>query len=108
MFKQPSSMHLLLVHSFLLVIGIAHASVTIYGPHVQQPYGTVMATSGSYTGAASYDDVILTPPPLPNPLPPTSFEVQLQTGAVPGLSIPQHGSFFGFSIELSVVTTVRK
>ncbi|KAH0833859.1 glycoside hydrolase family 79 protein [Lanmaoa asiatica] len=98
-------MHLF-VHSFFLAIGIAHASVTVYGPHVQQPYGTVTAASASYTDPASYDGVILTPPPLPNPLPPTSFGVQLQTGAVSGLSIPHQGSFFGFSIELSVATQV--
>jgi len=72
-------MRLLLVHSFLLAIGIAHASDALYGPHVQQPYGIVTAASASYTSAASYDDVILTPPTLPNPPPPTSFDVQLQT-----------------------------
>lgn len=100
-------MRLLLVLSFLLAIGIAHASVTVYGPHVQRPYGIVTAASASYTSAA-YDDIVLTPPPLPNVPPPTFFSVQLQTGAVPDLSIPHQGSFFGFSIELSVVTQVRK
>lgn len=99
-------MHVLLVHSFLLAISIAHASVILYGPHVQQPYGIV--TPASLTRAASYDDVTLTPPPLPNPTPPTSFGVHLQIGTVPGLSIPHQGSFFGFSIELSVATQVRK
>jgi hypothetical protein len=84
-------MRLLLVHSFLLAIGFAHASV--YRPYVQQPYGIVTAASASYTSAASYDDVILTLPPLPNP-PPTSFGVQLQTGAISGISIPHQGSFF--------------
>ncbi|KAF8838073.1 glycoside hydrolase family 79 protein [Paxillus ammoniavirescens] len=100
-------MRLLLVHSFLLAIGIAQAAVTVYGPHVQQPLGTVTAASASYTGAASYNDVVLTPPPVPSPAPPTSFNVELQTGGVHGLSIPQHGSFFGFSIEFSVVTQIN-
>ncbi|KIK77729.1 glycoside hydrolase family 79 protein [Paxillus rubicundulus Ve08.2h10] len=96
----------LLVHSFLLAIGIVQATVTVYGPHVQQPLGTVTAASASYTGAASYNDIVLTPPPVPSPPPPASFNVELQTGGVPGLSIPQHGSFFGFSVEFSVVTQV--
>ncbi|KIJ61735.1 glycoside hydrolase family 79 protein [Hydnomerulius pinastri MD-312] len=100
-------MRLLLVHSFLFSIGIAHAAVTAYGPHVQQPLGTVTAASASYTGAATYNTVILTPPPVPNPPPPTSFGVELKTSGVSGLSVPQHGSFFGFSIEFSVVTQVR-
>jgi hypothetical protein len=103
-----AGMRLLLVHSFLLAVSIVRAAVTAYGPHVQQPLGTLTAASASYTGAATYDDVILNPPPVPNPPPPTSFAVQLETGSVSGLSIPQSGSFFGFSIELSVVTQVRK
>ena len=86
-------MRLLLVHSFLPAIGIAHASATPHGPHVQKPYGIVTAASASYTSVASYDDVILTPPPLPNPPRSTSFGVQLQTGAIPGISIPHEGSF---------------
>ncbi|KAF9234870.1 glycoside hydrolase family 79 protein [Melanogaster broomeanus] len=96
----------LLVHSFLLAIGAVQAAVTAYGTHVQQPMGTVTAASAAYTGAATYNNVILTPPPVPSPPPPTSFDVKLQTGIVPGLSIPQHGSFFGFSIEFSVSTQV--
>ncbi|KAI6017864.1 glycoside hydrolase family 79 protein [Pisolithus marmoratus] len=101
-------MRLLLVHS-LSVFGIVHGAVTVYGPHVQQPFGsqTVTAASASYTGAATYDQTVLTPPPIPNPPPPTSFGVQLQTGgAATGLSIPQSGAFFGFSIEFSVVIQV--
>lgn len=40
-------MRLLLVHSFLLAITIAHASATTYAPHVQQPCETVTAASSS-------------------------------------------------------------
>lgn len=104
-------MRLLLVHSFLSILGLVRGSVTVYGPHVQQPLGTATATAASslYTGSGIYNQVVLTPPPVPTPPPPTSFNVQLQTGgAVSGLSIPQSGAFFGFSIELSVVTQVRK
>ncbi|KAN0079842.1 hypothetical protein V8E55_009408 [Tylopilus felleus] len=42
-----ASMRLLLVHSFLLAITIAHASATTYAPHVQQPCETVTAASSS-------------------------------------------------------------
>jgi len=101
-------MRLLLVHSLLFSFGLAQAAVTAYGPHVQSPFGTTSATSASYTGAASYDQTTLVPPSPPNPPPPTQFAVQLQTGAVSGLSIQQQGSFFGFSIEFSVTTQVRE
>ena len=104
-----SRMRLLLVHSFLSILGLVRGSVTVYG--VQQPLGTGTATaaSASYTGSGIYNQVVLTPPPVPNPPPPTSFAVQLQTGgAASGLSIPQSGAFFGFSIEFSVATQVRK
>ncbi|KIM56993.1 glycoside hydrolase family 79 protein [Scleroderma citrinum Foug A] len=100
-------MRLLLVHSFLSILGLVRGSVTVYG--VQQPLGTGTATaaSASYTGSGIYNQVVLTPPPVPNPPPPTSFAVQLQTGgAASGLSIPQSGAFFGFSIEFSVATQV--
>ncbi|KAG1777941.1 glycoside hydrolase family 79 protein [Suillus placidus] len=99
-------MRLLLVHSFFFSFGIARAAVTAYGPHVQSPLGTTTAASASYTGAASYDQTILTAPAPPNPPPPTQFNIGLQTGDVSGLSIQQEGSFFGFSIEFSVTTQV--
>ncbi|KAH7882118.1 glycoside hydrolase family 79 protein [Phlebopus sp. FC_14] len=103
---MTARMRLLLVHSFLLFLGVAKAAVTVYGPHVQQPLQTVTAASASYTGAATYDTVTLTPPPVPDPPPPTSFKVDLQTQDVSGLSLPQPGAFFGFSIEFSVATQV--
>jgi len=103
-------MRLFLVHSLLFSFGlqVAQAAVTAYGPHVQSPFGTVTAASASYTGAASYDQTTLVPPAPPNPPPPTQFNIKLQNGDVSGLSIPQEGSFFGFSIEFSVTTQLRK
>jgi hypothetical protein len=86
-----------------------HAAITVY---YQTPLGLVTATNtasaANYTGAAAYDPTVLTPPALPNPLPANTFTVNLQSsaGAVPGLSIPQSGSFYGFSIEMSVITQV--
>lgn len=106
--RHFTEMRLLLVHSLLFSFGLAQAEVTAYGPHVQSPLGTATAPSASYTGAASYDQMTLVPPDPPNPPPPTQFNVQLQTGDVSGLSIQQEGSFFGFSIEFSVTTQVRK
>jgi hypothetical protein len=101
-------MRLLLVHSLILPFTLARAAVTAYGPHVQSPLGTTTAASASYTGAASYDTTILNAPAPPNPPPPTQFNVELQAGDISGLSIQQEGSFFGFSIEFSVTTQVRK
>lgn len=101
-------MRLLLVHSLLFPFSLTQAAVTAYGPHVQSPLGTMTAPSASYTGAASYDQTTLVPPDPPNPPPPTQFKVELQSGDVSGLSIQQEGSFFGFSIEFSVTTQIRK
>ncbi|KAL7278757.1 hypothetical protein ACG7TL_007764 [Trametes sanguinea] len=86
-------------------------AVTVYG---QQPILTSTTTSfapgATYTGLAAYDPRILDPPPLPDPLPPNQFGIQLSASAsnVQGLSIPLSGSFFGFSVEMSVVTQVSE
>ncbi|OBZ69575.1 Beta-glucuronidase [Grifola frondosa] len=60
------------------------------------------------TAFSAYNDVVLSPPPLPVPLPPTQFSISLANQAVDvsGLSIPQSGSFYGFSIEMSVANQV--
>ncbi|KAJ7018598.1 glycoside hydrolase family 79 protein [Mycena alexandri] len=89
---------------------VAWSSVTVY---YQQPFGahTTASASGSaaaasYTGAAAYDPTVLNSPPIPNPAPPTTFFQQLSSAPVPGLSIPQAGYFFGFSVEFSVILQV--
>ncbi|KAJ7745669.1 glycoside hydrolase family 79 protein [Mycena metata] len=86
------------------------SSVTVY---YQRPFGatTTASASGSaaaasYTGAAAYDPTVLIPPMPPNPAPPTTFFQQLSSAPVPGLSIPQAGYFFGFSVEFSVILQV--
>jgi hypothetical protein len=102
---SPSSLAMRLPLSFLLsLLATAQAAVTVYN---QTPLGlaTATANAASYTGAAAYNPTVLDPPPVPAP-PATTFTVQLQNGGVPGLSIPQHGSFFGFSIEMSVTNQV--
>lgn len=110
-------------HSFLLCVlcylAIAEASVTVYYqiPLGHQPTSTPAATAsatvgpepsqtGVYTGLAAYDPTTWPPPPLPNPPPPMQFPIVLLPAAdqVGGLSIKIPASFFGFSIEMSVVT----
>ncbi|RPD77290.1 hypothetical protein L226DRAFT_505448 [Lentinus tigrinus ALCF2SS1-7] len=102
------------------LVGYVRA-VTIYGPAgAQKPSGTA-SSSGSgpiSTGTLentqwisslnAYNDVILQAPALPNPMPSTSFTIGVANGAagMSGLSIPQKGNFYGFSIEMSVVEQV--
>lgn len=64
----------------------------------------------AYSGLAAYDPTTLTPPALPSPLPATQFPIVLMPAAnqVNGLSIRIPSSFFGFSIEMSVATQMRK
>ncbi|KAI0027521.1 hypothetical protein K488DRAFT_25110, partial [Vararia minispora EC-137] len=67
---------------------------------------TVTAAAASYTGAAAYDPKTLIAPAPPVPPIATSVPVQLTNGRTNGLSMPQKGSFFGFSIEMSVAQQV--
>jgi len=93
-------------HSFILLLCRAVlAAVTVYN---QTPLGiaTQTANAASYTGAAAYNPTILIPPPPPNPPNPNQFNIQVQSGGAQGMSVPQPGNFFGFSIEFSVVTQV--
>ncbi|EDR09602.1 glycoside hydrolase family 79 protein [Laccaria bicolor S238N-H82] len=87
---------------------VGFAQITVYYQQGQQPLasGTSSATSANYTGAAAYNPTVLNPPAPPNPAITTNFAIQLQNGGTPGASIPQTGSFFGFSIEMSVVNQV--
>ena len=102
--------------ALLLIFSLArlvHASVTVYG---QIPFGQttrVSAAPGSATTTlAAYDDTTLDPPPIPNPAPARDIGLQLQkvAGDVQGLSIPHAGggAFWGFSIEMSVISQVRE
>ncbi|KAH9886697.1 hypothetical protein C8Q73DRAFT_714970 [Cubamyces lactineus] len=95
------------------------ASVTIYGQQgITMPSGIASTDAASATSAASdtswlsnlaaYNNVTLQAPPLPDPMPSLAFGIQLLNNAqdVAGLSVPQKGSFMGFSIEMSVVDQV--
>lgn len=91
---------------FFVSSSLVNASVTVY---YQAPLGssTSTAAAANYTGAAAYDPTVLTPPPVPSGLT-TQFGIQLSSSsaAVQGLSIPQKGSFMGFSIEFTVVNQI--
>lgn len=98
-----------LLFAFFAALAAVQAQVTIYGIE-----GVKAVTSGTNSASApiatkilaAYNERILDPPPLPNPLPPNQFTIQLaaDAGDVNGLSIPQSGAFYGFSVEMSVVT----
>ncbi|KAI0651078.1 glycoside hydrolase superfamily [Trametes meyenii] len=109
-------LRLLVCLHFLASLSYALA-VTVYGPFgAQHSSGTASGAEPSATlgntdwvqRLNAYNNVRLQPPPLPDPMPPTSFPIVLPSQAqnMPGLSIPQRGDFWGFSIEMSVVQQV--
>ena len=82
-------------------------AVTVYG---QIPFGATRTAGANavYTGLPAYDTTTLTPPvisPLPSPY---SLQLTNDVNAVPGVSIPMNDTFFGFSIEVSVVNQIRE
>ncbi|GLB45264.1 putative glycosyl hydrolase family 79 C-terminal beta domain [Lyophyllum shimeji] len=107
----------MLLSSLLCLAFLSTArAVTVYG---QTPFGltsalrTLTATSeGAVPTAtekplAAYDETILKPPPLPQDQSLTfTLNLAATNASVPNLSIMQHGSFFGFSIEMSVLTQI--
>ncbi|KAI0698275.1 hypothetical protein BC835DRAFT_1335400 [Cytidiella melzeri] len=103
------------IRSFFLVlcsVTVANA-VTVYSqiPLGAAPTSTAAGSTASpatYTGLAAYDLTKLVPPAPPNPLPANAFPIVLMPTAdlVNGLGIPTKGSFFGFSIEMSVTNQV--
>ncbi|KAG5642996.1 hypothetical protein DXG03_001773 [Asterophora parasitica] len=103
--------------SLSLLLPAAHA-VTVYG---QIPFGqTSYLASSTWTGEgpaptgagdsytktlAAYDETILNPPAPPQDFNAAyTIHLQAKNASVGGLSIMQHGSFLGFSIEMSVAT----
>jgi hypothetical protein len=95
----------------LCSLGFVRTAVTVWTQtHMGQPTNTASAAAANHTGAAAYDPTVLTAPAIPNPAPPNAFFLQLfnSNTSQAGLSIVQKGSFFGFSIEMSVINQVRK
>ncbi|KAF8073315.1 glycoside hydrolase family 79 protein [Lyophyllum atratum] len=89
-------------------------AVTVYG---QIPFGqTSGLATATYTGGgplptgnstlnAAYDETILIPPQPPqDQMREFTLNLAATNASVPNLSIMQHGSFYGFSIEMSVLT----
>ncbi|PBK94950.1 glycoside hydrolase family 79 protein [Armillaria gallica] len=92
------------------------AQVTVYG---QIPLKETISQSNGGTSTASvpaatstlaaYDDTVLNPPPIPDPAPSTAFTLSIPAvnTSVTGLSIAHStDSFYGFSIEMSLLTEV--
>ena len=95
----------------LCTLGFVQGSVTVWSQaHQAQPTGTTAAAAANHTGAAAYDGTVLMAPAIPNPPPPQTFSLQLLSSNTSqgGLSILQKGTFFGFSIEMSVINQVRE
>lgn len=102
-----------LLCSLLALSGVVNA-VTVYNQIGQTVIATGPETSATTTVSAitssstlaAYDTLVLNPPALPDPLPANAFTINLQQSAtnVNGLSIPVSGAFYGFSVEMSVVT----
>jgi hypothetical protein len=93
---------------FSTIIALVQAQVTIYGQGI---LGFFTSAHAPATTPAAYNHTILVPPAIPSPAPANAFTLSLQQSAtaVNGLSIPHvGGSFWGFSIEMSVISQVRK
>jgi hypothetical protein len=96
----------------LLLLGLGtkpqsvQAQITVYG---QIPLAQTRSAANAATPTlAAYNDTELVPPPLPTALTrDLNINLQRDAGTVSGLSIPHKtASFFGFSIEMSVINQV--
>ena len=118
---------LLVLSASCLFPSLVRADVTIYGlfgsttaAPVQSAGAststsattTFVTTSGppSYTGLAAYNPVYYQPPAIPSPAPANQFAIGVPSdqNLLPGISIPLPGTFFGFSIEMSVANQLSK
>ena len=110
---RPISLHVvsMLLSPIILctALAFAQAKVTVYG-QIALGFKT-SSNAPAATSPAAYNDTRLTPPSIPKPAPTNAFALTLQQDAavVGGLSIPHVGGcFWGFSIEMSVISQVRK
>ena len=97
----------LLLASSCTLFAQSALAVTVYG---QVPLGATQTIQpgANYTGLPAADPTTLIAPvisPIPSP-----YFLQLtdDVNAVGGVSIPVNGTFYGFSIEVSVVNQIRK
>lgn len=108
---QLANMHPYSSIPFLLTLclsffRVVHASVTVYGIEGALTTAITTASSATYTGPQAYNPILLQAPPLPNPAPANTFNIQLANAVPVGSSIKLPGSFMGFSIEFSVLNQV--
>lgn len=107
-----TGIHIINVNA-VTVYGLAGASTADVSTIASASGGTGSATLSAepvgYTPPA-FKTLVLTPPPVPDPKPPMQFGIQLASSAsdVVGLSIPQSGAFYGFSIEMSIANQVSE
>ena len=106
---------------------LARADVTIYGlfgsttaapiqsagaSTATAPTTTFVTTAGppSYTGLAAYNPIYYEPPAIPSPAPANQFAIGVPSdqNLLSGISIPLPGTFFGFSIEMSVANQLSE
>ena len=94
----------------VLLFSSSHAVTVYYAPGAPAATATGTGAAANYTGAAAYNPTTLNPPSPPGlQAMPTQFTIPLITDTLPpGASIKLSGSFFGFSIEMSVVNQVCK
>ena len=107
-FTHPMLLWLLFLCSS---IAFVQAQVTVYGQIALGFTTSPAAGAPTPTSLAAYNNTRLVPPPIASPAPANAFTLNLQQSntAVNGLSIPHvGGSFWGFSIEMSVISQVRK
>lgn len=90
---------------FLLLAHYTLAQVTVY-PTNGAPAMTTLPPGVPYSGPDAFNPVVLNVPAMPTQFP-TQYDVLVANGAAPaGASIPLSSSFFGFSIEMSVVDQI--
>ena len=101
---------LLLLIFLCSALAFAQAEVTVYGQIALGFTTRASSNAPAATTPAAYNDTRLAPPSISNPAPGNAFALTLQQDAavVSGLSMVHVGGcFWGFSIEMSVISQVR-
>lgn len=111
MYRRPSLSPNTLILSLLLLLPNALAAVTVYTNAGATTTVSALAAGQTYAGLPAYDPTYLTAPSPPSP-PLTSTTVQLPANGQAvwdggfQLSVAQRGNFLGFSVELSVASSL--
>ena len=120
---RPAAQHLVSTLIYFRPASQSRANRALYTAEDDEDGVTAVSGAATGTGAAAaatstdwlsslaaFNNVTLTAPALPSSMPSTAFTIQAMNSAqdVQGLSIQQGADFFGFSIEMSVVTQVSE